>query len=301
MDASHAMTWAGGIVVGGAMLAAAPASAIILDDFEVDSSADYTLVDSSALPTPQTPDSAVNFAYDYVGAGIALAPNSAPGGGHGLRMAVNESAPSETDVITAFHNTSVTAPEYRLTVDVYMGVNGSTGTTEHAHIGVASEGTTPNMLFSQISGTGRFIAFDGDGGSSSDYRHYREPGDVVASGDASYLNSANTTNASVDPYLTLFPSTQFPGSPTNIWTTLTIEVLGNTITYSLDGTPIIQDDITGEDLSGYVSLGYADLFTSVGPQFVIYDNLVVEVIPEPASMALLGLGALGLVARRRTR
>jgi len=31
------------------------------------------------------------------------------------------------------------------------------------------------------------------------------------------------------------------------------------------------------------------------------DNLVVEVVPEPGSAALLGLGALGLIARRRRR
>ena len=69
------------------------------------------------------------------------------------------------------------------------------------------------------------------------------------------------------------------------------------ITYSVDGTPIIRT--ANEGSNGLVSVGYADLFDSVGPHFVVFDNLSVEVIPEPSSAALLGVAMFGLLRRRR--
>ena len=68
-----------------------------------------------------------------------------------------------------------------------------------------------------------------------------------------------------------------------------------TVTYSLDGTPIIQT--TTEATDGRVALGYADLFTSIGPHFVIFDNL--EVVPEPSCRMLLALASLGVAAVRK--
>jgi hypothetical protein len=80
----------------------------------------------------------------------------------------------------------------------------------------------------------------------------------------------------------LFPSPpyQFAGSPGNAWTTLEIVINAATVTYSLDGTPIIQ--VATEVQDGSVSLGHADLFSSVSnpfqSQFVIYDNLVASCV-----------------------
>lgn len=274
-----------------AMAAGASAGPLIADSFEVDSSADYTVVNDG------TPDGVVSFGFDYVAAGIPLAPNSLPGQRGGLRMTVNDAA-GAVDAFTAFHNTSVTGlSSYSLRVDVYLGVTGTGGTTEHAHIGVAGDGATFNQLFSPISGSGHYIAFDGDGGSTSDYRHFTPSVTAVPSGDESYLTPEHTTNNTGSLYQQLFPGTQFPGSPTNIWTTLEITIGGGLITYSLDGTAIIQDAVEATD--GFISLGYADLFTSVAApfqsQFVIYDNL--QVVPEPGALALLAFG--GLLALRR--
>lgn len=38
-----------------------------------------------------------------------------------------------------------------------------------------------------------------------------------------------------------------------------------------------------------------------GASFVTFDNVTVTPVPEPASMAVLGLGAIGLIRRRRAR
>lgn len=279
-----------------AFLSSPARAAFISDDFEIDTSADYTVVHAG------TPDGTTAFAFDYMGAGIPQAPNSAVGDRGGLRMTANDTT-GATDAFTAFHNTAINSSNYRLQVDVYLGVTGTGGTTEHAHVGVAGDGVTFNQLFSPTSGSGHYLAFDGDGGSSSDYRHFKPSAGPVSSGDPSYLNSTNTTNSTGDTYQALFPSPpyDFAGSPGNAWTTLEINISGGLISYSLDGTPIIQDTVEAND--GFVSLGYADLFTSLASpsqsQFVIFDNLLV--VPEPASSSLLLLGTLGLLAARRRR
>ncbi len=271
------------------------ATANIYDNFEADHSADYTLV----TDTPS--DGTANFQFDYVAAGIPLAPNSTPGDTMGLRFTANDTA-GAADHLTAFHNTEIAYSSYTLTVDIFMNVNATAGSTEFAHVGVAGDGLQYNSLFYPTQGSGYYLGMTGEGGSSSDYRHSL-PSGLTNSGDESYLNSTNTTQATGDTYMSIFPNTDFPGSPGNVWTTLEIDISASTgkITYSLDGTPIIQDDLEPDSTTGYVNLGYADLFGSVCAPFqgcfVVYDNLVVT--PEPASLALLALGGLVVVRRRR--
>ncbi|RMH16324.1 MAG: hypothetical protein D6698_09815, partial [Gammaproteobacteria bacterium] len=203
------------------------AAVLISDNFEVDTSANYTIRDDGNAPSGDgTPDSAATFAFDYIGAGIPLAPNSTAGDIGGLKMVVNETAndAGAADHITAFHNTALSGT-YTLQVDIYMGVDlNASGTTEFSHVGIGSDGTDFNSIFTPIAGDGHFLSMTGDGGSASDYRHFTPSQTSVPSGDSSYLNSTNTTNATGDVYQALFPNTAKPGSPTNIWTTLTIEV-----------------------------------------------------------------------------
>jgi hypothetical protein len=168
-------------------------------------------------------------------------------------------------------------------------------------VGLAGRANDFNSIFTPIAGAGHFLAFTGDGGSASDFRHFVEPGNVVPDGDSSYLNDLNTTNATGDTYQSIFPGGDFPGSPGNRWTTLSIDVIeGGNVTYAFDGTPIIETPTVATD--GLVSLGYSDVFSSVGgdAHFVIFDNLSVEVIPEPSS-ALLGLLGSAMLLRRRRK
>jgi hypothetical protein len=268
----------------------ASAGVIITDDFEIDSSANYTVVNDGS------PDGTVDFMFDYVAAGIPLAPNSSPGDTYGVRFTANDTA-GATDAFTAFHNTLVTG-NYMMQVDVYMGVTGTGGTTEYAHVGVGGDGVTFNQVFSPISGSGSFLAFTGDGGSSSsDYRWFNEEITTVPTDDPSYLAGSGQNTAPL--YQQIFPATN--GSPTNIWTTVTITVDADTdtITYALDGTDIILGTTAFTD--GQVSMGYADVFTSIAnpfqSQFGIYDNLLV--IPEPASLVMLAFGSAVVLLRRR--
>jgi hypothetical protein len=288
------------LLCGAALLVASStqASVIISENFESGNAAtNFTLVDDG------TPDGFANFAFDYVAAGIPLAPNSAAGDRLGLQLAVNQTL-GAVDALTAFYNVPVNADKYSLSVDVFISFTGTAGTTEHAHVGVGGDGVTTNSLFTPISGSGSYIAFDGDGGSASDYRWYLAPANggptTVPNTDPSYLgNGSNNTN----PFFQqLFPNTN--GSPGNIWTTVGVEVDAGTISYFFDGTLTFQGTYTG-NLNGLVSLGLHDPFTSIGTAagasvFTVFDNLTVTVVPEPSTVALLfGLAAIGLVAARR--
>ncbi|MEM8495046.1 MAG: PEP-CTERM sorting domain-containing protein [Planctomycetota bacterium] len=295
-------------VTGSLGLSVSAQTTFITDDFEVDSSANYTILDDGNAPSGDgVADSTSAFAFDYVAAGIPLAPNSTAGDVGGLRFTANDTSgdggaasTAEEDHITAFHNTAVTSPTFTLTVDVYMGVESGSGSTEYGHIGVASDASDFNSIFTPIAGPGHYLAFTGEGGSASDWRHSTPSTPAVPTGDATYLDPANTTNGTGALYQSLFPNAKpnvLAGSPGNEW--MTVEIVSDSVnlTYSINGTPIIRTPVELTD-GNLASLGYADVFDSVGPHFVVYDNLTVTDVPEPATAALLGLGGLAMLRRR---
>jgi hypothetical protein len=279
------------------------ASIAIADNYETDTSGNYTVVNDG------TPNGTVTFGFDYVAAGIPLAPRSTAGDTKGLRFTANDSL-TAVDAWTAFHNTTITAPKYIMTVDVYMRFDALVASTEYAHVGVGGNGTTFNSIFTPISGSGSFMAFTGDGGSASDYRWYLDAANggptTYAATDASHLgHGANNTGAF---YQALFPGGTVVGSPGNLWTTveITVDNVAKSIQYRMDGQLVFDSTPNGPftgNLNGLVSLGYSDPFTSVASPanniYGVFDNLTVELVPEPSSLALVGLGGLALLARRR--
>ena len=69
----------------------------------------------------------------------------------------------------------------------------------------------------------------------------------------------------------------------------------------------LADNSNGGDvvsMAGEAALVYSDIFSSVSdaPQFSfgVFDNLVITV-PEPSSVALLSLGGLAMLCRRKVR
>lgn len=303
-------------VVATAFAPVAPAQVVLIDDnFETDTSANYTIATSDAA------NGSVTFAFDYGAAGIPLAPRSAPGDAKGLKVAVNTVA-AVANSQTVFNNTVINQDKYTMLVDVFMAFQGTTATTIYGQPGVGGNGTTFNAVFTPISGSGSFMAFTGDGGSTSDYRWYLASANggptTVPNTDPSYLgHGSNNTGAF---YTDMFPSppATIAGVPGNIWTTVRIDVDNSAgrIQYFMTDTagnpqlvfdnspnPLAPTPFTGL-LQGLVSLGAHDAFSSVSPEsvYVVYDNL--EVVPEPSTM-LAGIGALAGLAvvklRRRAR
>ncbi len=287
---------------------------LIQDDMNTDTSANYTIVNGG----PGAPDGTLEFAYDYSTIGIPPAPGTTDGSTRGIRMSVNDTfvdGTFETEAYTLFHNTEIVGvTDYTMTIDMYLGVwaAGDTGSTESAQIGVGGDGVTRNHLFYfngpnvELSGSGHFVAISGDGGDSSDYRHWRDnangsgnPG-PVNNFDPDYLSTDSNTNVNPDNFLFFEGISNIdapiPGHPGNGWATVKVELLQSEgkIKYYVRGDTAATTGVPGANLppefiqiiesdiydpEGFVNFGLADMYNSVATvpedQFAIFDNLLV--------------------------
>ncbi|MBK1831722.1 PEP-CTERM sorting domain-containing protein [Verrucomicrobiaceae bacterium R5-34] len=104
----------------------------------------------------------------------------------------------------------------------------------------------------------------------------------------SFWWGADSTTASFNPNLTSHFSLSIDSDGFDLTTTSQ----GGTV-YSTTGLPTYDSTSSFTDIVAFE-------FTSAGNNAGIYlDNLVVETVPEPSSAALLGLGGLALILRRR--
>ena len=91
-------------------------AALFLDNFDVDSSADWYINTSST-------DTSVTFAFDYSTIGVPPAPNG-DGTTLGLRMAANISSPGTTEAITLSPVDRNFSGSYVLKFDMWINANG---------------------------------------------------------------------------------------------------------------------------------------------------------------------------------
>jgi hypothetical protein len=188
-------------------------------------------------------------------------------------------------------------------------------------------GNTALVAGGAMDGIG--FATTGDGGIGSDYRVYPKSGTISAAGSGVYAANAVVTT---DPFYTaLFPAVAAPGAQTGIaaaeyptytsspmagttqagsfgfaWHKVVITKNGNQATWDIDNTRIATLDISAITMGGAnIALGQSDVNGSTArlPSllFTVFDNLVVESVPEPATGSLVGLclAAAGLLGRRR--
>lgn len=112
------------------------------------------------------------------------------------------------------------------------------------------------------------------------------------SGAAGALNTADSTR--VEAFLlTLDPNNNFAAT-NNLGFDLSGAAVGETLSGSLNL------DLSAPELEGQIlQFGLRNSFADGQNPAVIVDNLALSVVPEPGSLALLGIGGLALIRRRR--
>lgn len=303
----------------GAASLLAQSSFAYTDDFDAGTSASgWSAVLSHA-------DASANFALDYgTVLGIPSAPHSVGGTTIGMGFLANQSAGVQQGISASPIGQSFTG-NFRIQFDMWLNYNGPVGVVGGLPGGsgstqVGSFGWGTSGASAQWAGGSSSILFGatGDGGSSFDYRLYRNNALVTTA--ANY--AAGSLNNTAAYYTGLFggeaaPAAQiglFPGQ-TGVtdpgvlgfkWRDVIVEKIGSTVTWSVDGNLIATADTTGATLSGNnIFFGIFDINATSSADAndflitAIYDNIVVTAIPEPTSLALVGLGGLLFAARRR--
>lgn len=307
------------------VVAPAVASASFFDNFDTNTASNYTVSKDT--------DASVEFNWDYSTMGIPSAPNSVGGTTRGVKFQAND---GDTTAAAAAINISPTGysvtGSFTLRFDSWLNANGpfpagGTGSTEFFTAGVGHNGAAVQKSASPANG--RWFAADNEGQSGIDYRIYNNAtlegptSTVYAASD--HVDGATTINrrSADNPYYhTKFPGGQeaptfqknnYPqqtgalkaGTLGFVWREVEIVVTNdgatNDVQFFIDGLLIgTYNDVTFANNNIFV--GHWDVFSSIADNaalsFGVIDNLEV-VVPEPTSLAALGLGGLGLLARRR--
>lgn len=314
------------LLVAGLVLAlplTASAATLFSDNMDAASAANWTKIDGGAA------DSLATFGYDYSADGIPEAPSTTGGNAtSGVKLEANLSA-GALDVFTLVPNGQNFTGTHQLRFDAWMNFNtdvAGAGTTEFLGGGVGHNGAAADLI------SGAQLVATGDGGSSNDYRAFKsstglasdqffipDPAMVGGSHNGNIPYHTNYLPAVAPPVDQLQGGTGVAGSPGFQWVTFIFTAINQgginkvRIAIQKPGSgvhPLVNiqcndtsDGSTGCTSEGNISLVYADFFSSVAPdpalQFGIIDNVTVTDVPEPASLALLGLGGLVVLRRRR--
>jgi hypothetical protein len=229
--------------------ALAPAAILFSDNFNVDSSAAWTV---NVAPAANGSLQSAQFAFDYSTFGIPAAPGSSDTLGLRLRSNIpgGAAAPvtTRTPGVTSGLSVSPTGlnfgTSYHLSFYAWANFNGAanaTGLADNAN----SEGGTHNILFAVgTSGTvplvvgntalasgasmdGIGFATTGDGGIPNDYRVYPKSGTISTPASGVYAAGTGTTvNQNTDPYYQAMP-TLAPHSAPAIQLTLSTAEYGS--------------------------------------------------------------------------
>lgn len=252
----------------------------------------------------------VEYGFDYSLAGRLSADiGPAPAGGDslGILLAANNLVGGSTGGSYLFPNIAP-GGNYLLSFDFFSGVNNGGGTSEHVLAGVNANATDRGPWQASATYADHFgITTASD--ISNDYAPY-----ASISGTNTYLVAD-----ALDENDAIVQSAVGPdGAMAEEWVQIRVRSIGDDTTLSINGVDLIT--VSNSDFNtGDVFLGYADYFGSVAggetaniydgvsafdpfnASFGIIDNVsVVQIVPEPTSVALLGLGSLALVVRRRS-
>jgi len=304
----------------------AASAQLFTENFDIDHTANWQYNSSVAGDTPNNNiNNEANFFFDYSTIGIPSAPNSVGGTTRGLKMEANVPGSGVFSGMSASPLGQSFTGDYILRFDAWQNFNGpfpagGNGSTQMTLAGIGAPTTQAQFPGGTFTGLG--FSASGDGGTATDYRAYNAPGAPYAETSGVYAagNVAGVTN-NTHPYYSGFgnvaaPAAQlalFPQQTGNTavgtqgmrWHQWEITKNGSTVTWRIDGTLIatVSSFTLGSD---NIFLGQFDIngTSSTDPNarallFGLVDNVNVSAVPEPATIAVLGIGALALVRRRR--
>lgn len=308
------MPWVSMAMLG---MAASASAQLWMDNFDTDTSASWTINNGPS-------DGTANFHFDYSLLGISAAPNSG-GTTRGLQLIANQSGGIFSGLSVSPIGKNFTG-DYVLRADVWMNSvgpfpAGGSGSTQIGGMGIGTSGTVQNW---PGLADGVYFMASSEGGTAVDYRAYSPQavtGYIESSGvffAGTEVGARNNTHAYYAGFggiappaaqTALFPNqtglTQV-GTQAFAWHDYRVEKVGDIITFSIDGLNIAQVDSSSFALGGgNILLNHSDINagSSTDPNdfliCTIFDNVRVDVVPEPASMAALGLGVAALLRRRR--
>jgi len=262
-------------------------------------------------------DAVASFAFDYSTLGIPSAPRSSDGSTIGLGFLVNQSG-GVFQGVSATPDGQGFSGDFRVSFDMWLNYVGPVGPGGSGTTQLGSFGWGVNGENAEWAGgsSGVMFATTLDGGSSSDYRLYKNNASdptastYAAGGQNNSLAYYNVFGGESAPagQITLFPEqtgVTDAGEVAFRWYGVTIDKIGNDLTWAIDGMLIASSSLDNVAASGNnIFFGMFDSnasSSSAANDFLntaIFDNVVVTV-PEPSTYALLVLGGLALVAFRR--
>lgn len=240
------------------------ATVAFTDDLNTDTSANYTTRFSAANGTA---DFLAQFAFDYVAAGIP--PIGAASTGVGLKATANKDAVASAASVNVYPTGLNLSGDFAVRFDMFLTYNPvAAGTTESAIFGINHSGAVANR-HATAGGDGLWFAVETDG-SAQGGRSY-----VLYTGSPTAAPAINSRPAS--QFLGAFPAPPFlaNGAASGAWVPVVVRQIGNVITWTINGTLIIQAVNTSSYTSGTLMLGHMDTFNSIGSvdNFTVFDNV----------------------------